>query len=77
MSYAYFAIAFIAKDNDKEKAKANIEKSLALNPTYADALALQKALNQQSHRDTYQTSQFIRLGSFVFSNFVLIKNEIA
>ncbi len=45
MSYAYFAIAFIAKDTDKEKAKANVAKSLALNPTYADALALQKALN--------------------------------
>lgn len=46
MSYAYFAIAFIAKDSDKEKAKANVAKSLALNPTYADALSLQKALNQ-------------------------------
>ena len=46
MSYAYFAIAFIAKDSDKEKAKANVAKSLALNPTYADAINLQKALNQ-------------------------------
>ena len=46
MSYAYFAIAFIAKDSDKEKAKTNVAKSLALNPSYADALALQKTLNQ-------------------------------
>ena len=46
MSYAYFAIAFIAKDSDKEKAKAMVAKSLELNPTYADAVNLQKALNQ-------------------------------
>lgn len=46
MSYAYFAIAFIAKDGDKEKAKAMVAKSLELNPTYADAVNLQKALNQ-------------------------------
>jgi tetratricopeptide (TPR) repeat protein len=46
MSYAYFAIAFIAKDSDKEKAKAMVAKSVALNPTYADAVNLQKALNQ-------------------------------
>ncbi|MCG2792366.1 MAG: hypothetical protein L6262_02305 [Weeksellaceae bacterium] len=46
LSYAYFAIAFIAKDSDKEKAKAMVAKSLSLNPTYADALNLQKSLNQ-------------------------------
>lgn len=46
LSYAYFAIAFILKDTDKEKAKEMVAKSLALNPTYADALNLQKTLNQ-------------------------------
>ncbi len=46
MSYAYFAIAFITKESDKEKAKIMVEKSLALNPTYADALSLKKTLDQ-------------------------------
>ncbi|SDG58018.1 Uncharacterized conserved protein HemY, contains two TPR repeats [Epilithonimonas hungarica] len=46
LGYAYFFIAFMEKDTDPEKAKQDIAKSLEYEPTYQDAINLQKALNK-------------------------------
>jgi len=45
LSYAYFAVAYLDKDKDLAKAKQYVAKSLELNPTYQDAINLNKALN--------------------------------
>lgn len=45
LSYAYFAIAYLEKDKDPSKAKQYAAKSVALNPTYQDAINLNKQLN--------------------------------
>ncbi len=46
LSYAYFAIAYLVKTSDIEKAKQYAAKSLELNPTYEDAINLNKELNK-------------------------------
>ena len=46
MSYAYFAVAYILQDKDKAKAQEYAAKAVQLNPTYEDAVNLNKALNQ-------------------------------
>lgn len=46
LSYAYFAVAYIDKDTDPAKAKNYVAKALQLNPTYQDAINLNKTLNQ-------------------------------
>lgn len=46
LSYAYFAVAYLSKDSDKEKAKTYVAKSLELNPEYKDAQNLSKELNK-------------------------------
>ncbi|WP_235696102.1 tetratricopeptide repeat protein [Epilithonimonas caeni] len=46
LGYAYFFIAFMEKDTDPEKAKQDVAKSLEYEPTYQDAINLQKALNK-------------------------------
>lgn len=44
LAYAYFFIAFLDKDTDKEKAKQYIAKSLQYDSTNQDALNLSKSL---------------------------------
>ena len=46
LGYAYFFVAFMEKDANPEKAKQDIAKSLEYEPTYQDAINLQKALNK-------------------------------
>ena len=46
LSYAYFAVAYLVKDSDIAKAKEYAAKSVQLNPTYQDAINLNKALNK-------------------------------
>lgn len=46
LSYAYFAVAYLEKDSNREKAKQYAAKSVALNPTYEDAINLNKQLNK-------------------------------
>ncbi len=46
LSYSYFAIAYLNKDSNKEKAKQYAAKSLELNPGYKDAEALITALSK-------------------------------
>ena len=46
MSYAYFAVAYMSQTTDPEKARDYVAKALQLNPTYEDAINLNKALNQ-------------------------------
>lgn len=46
LSYAYFAVALLVKDNDLPKAKDYLTKSLQLNPNYQDAINLNKQLNK-------------------------------
>ncbi len=46
LGYAYFFVAFMEKDTDPEKAKQDVAKSLEYEPTYQDAINLQKALNK-------------------------------
>lgn len=45
LSYAYFAVAYLIKDKDVEKAKEYVGRSVMLNPTYKDAVNLNKQLN--------------------------------
>lgn len=45
LSYAYFAVAYLDKEQDLEKAKKYIAKSLQLNPTYQDAINLEKQIS--------------------------------
>jgi tetratricopeptide (TPR) repeat protein len=45
LSYAYFAVAYLDKDSDLAKAKDYAAKSVQLNPTYDDAVKLDKQLN--------------------------------
>lgn len=46
LSYAYFAVSYLVKDSNVEKAKDYIAKSLALNPSYQDAINLNGQLNK-------------------------------
>ena len=46
LSYAYFAVAYLVKTTDVAKAKQYAAKSLELNPTYEDAINLNKELNK-------------------------------
>lgn len=46
LGYAYFFVAFMEKDSNPEKAKQDVAKSLEYEPTYQDAINLQKALNK-------------------------------
>ena len=46
LGYAYFFVAFMEKDANQEKAKQDVAKSLEYEPTYQDAINLQKALNK-------------------------------
>lgn len=46
LSYAYFAVAYLVKESDVAKAKQYVAKSLELNPTYEDAVNLNKQLNK-------------------------------
>ncbi|SHK07572.1 Tetratricopeptide repeat-containing protein [Epilithonimonas mollis] len=46
LGYAYFFIAYMEKDTNPEKAKQDIAKSLEYEPTYQDAVNLQKTLNK-------------------------------
>ncbi len=46
LSYAYFAVAYLVKENDPVKAKEYAAKSVQLNPTYQDAVNLNKQLNK-------------------------------
>ena len=46
LSYAYFAVAYLVKDSDLEKAKTYAAKSVELNPGYQDAVNLNKSLNK-------------------------------
>ncbi|WP_312761123.1 tetratricopeptide repeat protein [Epilithonimonas sp.] len=46
LGYAYFFVAFMEKDANPEKAKQYVAKSLQYEPTYQDAINLQKALNK-------------------------------
>jgi tetratricopeptide (TPR) repeat protein len=46
LGYAYFFMAFMEKDTNPEKAKQDIAKSLEYDPTYPDAINLQKTLNK-------------------------------
>ncbi|WP_120214003.1 tetratricopeptide repeat protein [Epilithonimonas arachidiradicis] len=46
LGYAYFFIAYMEKDANPEKAKQDIAKSLEYEPTYQDAINLQKTLNK-------------------------------
>lgn len=46
LGYAYFFVAFMEKDTNLEKAKQDVAKSLEYEPTYQDAINLQKALNK-------------------------------
>lgn len=46
LAYAYFAVAYIAKDSDLAKAKDYVAKSLQLDPAYEDAVKLNKEINK-------------------------------
>ena len=46
LSYAYFAVAYIEKDSNLEKAKQYVAKAVELNPAYQDAANLNKQLNK-------------------------------
>lgn len=46
LSYAYFAVAYLTKDNDPAKAKDYVSKSVVLNPDYKDAVNLNNQLNR-------------------------------
>lgn len=46
LAYAYFAVAYMAKDSDMAKAKDYVAKSLQLDPTYEDAIKLNKEINK-------------------------------
>lgn len=46
LSYAYFAVAYLVQENNPDKAKQYISKSVELNPTYQDAVNLNKQLNK-------------------------------
>ncbi|MDQ0478195.1 hypothetical protein [Chryseobacterium sp. MDT2-18] len=46
LSYAYFAVAYLEKDTNPAKAKDYVSKSLQLNPSYQDAIDLNKQLNK-------------------------------
>lgn len=46
LSYAYFAVAYLVKGSDPAKAKQYTAKSLEYNPTYQDAINLNKELNK-------------------------------
>ncbi|MGA9213018.1 tetratricopeptide repeat protein [Kaistella sp.] len=46
LSYAYFAVAYLDKDSNPAKAKDYVSKSLQLNPSYQDAVNLNKQLNK-------------------------------
>lgn len=46
LSYAYFAIAYLEQSTNPEKAKQYVAKAVELNPTYQDALNLNKQLNK-------------------------------
>ena len=46
LSYAYFLVAFFNQTKNVTKAKDYISKSLQLNPTYQDAINLNKQLNK-------------------------------
>ena len=46
LSYAYFAVAYLVKDSNPEKAKEYAKKSVSLNPTYQDAINLNNQLNK-------------------------------
>ena len=46
LSYAYFAIAYMDKASNLDKAKTYIVKSLELDPTYEDAIELNKEINK-------------------------------
>lgn len=46
LSYAYYLVAFYAQKTDLAKAKDYAAKSVQLNPGYADAVELNKALNK-------------------------------
>ncbi len=46
LGYAYFFVAFMEKDANPEKAKQDVAKSLEYEPTYQDAINLQKTLNK-------------------------------
>ncbi len=46
LGYAYFFMAYMEKDTNPEKAKQDITKSLEYDPTYQDAVNLQKTLNK-------------------------------
>lgn len=46
LGYAYFFVAFMEKDANPEKAKQDVAKSLEYEPTYPDAINLQKTLNK-------------------------------
>ena len=48
LSYAYFAVAYMVKDSDQQKAKAYVDKSLELNRTYQDAINLNQQLNSSN-----------------------------
>ncbi|MGC4129226.1 MAG: tetratricopeptide repeat protein [Bergeyella sp.] len=45
LSYAYFAVAYLEKDSNLEKAKQYAAKAVELNPAYQDAVNLNKQLN--------------------------------
>ncbi len=45
LSYAYFAIAYLEKDSNLNKAKEYVAKSVQLNPAYQDAVNLNTQLN--------------------------------
>lgn len=46
LSYAYFAVAYLVKDKNLDKAKDYVAKSVNLNPGYQDAINLNKQLNK-------------------------------
>lgn len=46
LAYAYFAVAYLVQSSDPAKAKDYAAKSLQMNPTYQDAINLNKQLNQ-------------------------------
>lgn len=47
LSYAYFAVSYLVKDSNPEKAKQYVGKSLELNPGYQDAVNLNKQLTSK------------------------------
>ncbi|MCJ8153575.1 hypothetical protein MKJ01_07335 [Chryseobacterium sp. SSA4.19] len=46
LAYAYFAVAYMSKDNDLAKAKDYVAKSVQLDPTYQDAVKLNAEINK-------------------------------